>query len=358
MSKSRRILSNSVYFFIRQILVMGITLYTSWVILAVLGFVDYDIYTLVGGGAMSFAFFSLSLSNASQCSLSDELGHGDEVTIEKVFANSLLIYLTMALLAVVVGLAAGLYFVHNKLDIPPVRMEATLWAFYATIVSLFMTLMSSLYDSVLISRENMRVYVISSLLDALPRLVLALLIVSADVDRLKLYAVLFLISFILARGVPIVYCIRLYPESRTAPRLYRVGVKEILALIGWNGVGTAGWSLNVPRVDILINVFFGPIYNAAREISVQVNSAINNFSMTILFAVRSQITKSYVDRAFVWITFLPRDKDFVQYSRSDIAWGHSWGNEMPATFCRNLRTLDRYVEYYQCPDTIRLINRN
>lgn len=272
---------------------MGITLYTSRVILAALGFVDYGIYTLVGGLAMSFSFFSSSLSNASQRSLSYELGREDQVALKKVFANSLLIYLIMALFAVVVGLLVGLYLVHNKLDIPEGRMEATLWVFYATMVSLFMTLISSLYESVLISRENMRIYALSGLLDALLRLGVALLIASAHVDRLKLYAALFLVSSILIRSVPIVYCIRSYPESRTSPRLHRGGIREILALIGWNGVGTAVWSLNMQGIDILINIFFGPVYNAARGISNQVNAAINNFTATIFSAVRPQITKSY-----------------------------------------------------------------
>lgn len=293
MNKSRQILSNSMYLLVRQILVMGITLYTSRVILAALGFVDYGIYTLVGGLAMSFAFFSSSLSNASQRSLSYELGRNNEEALKKVFANSLLIYLLMALVTVGGGLAIGLYFVCNKLDIPAERMEAALYFFYATIASLFVTLVSSLYESVLISRENMRVYALSGLLEALLRLVTALLIASSSADKLKLYAVLFFVSTIVVRSVPVVYCIRTYPESRMTPRLYRGGIREILSLIGWNGLGTATWSINMQGVDVLINIFFGPVYNAAKGISAQVNAAINNFTATIFSAVRPQITKSY-----------------------------------------------------------------
>ena len=80
-SDRKRVAKNTVLLYIRMIIVMGVSLFTSRVILESLGVEDYGVYNIVGGIAYSFGFFSSALTNAIQRYLS--FGHG-EGSIEKV----------------------------------------------------------------------------------------------------------------------------------------------------------------------------------------------------------------------------------------------------------------------------------
>ena len=72
----KRIIKNTILLYIRMLLVMGVTLYTSRIVLKVLGVEDFGIYNVVAGLATSFVFFSSSLSNSTQRYLNFELGRG------------------------------------------------------------------------------------------------------------------------------------------------------------------------------------------------------------------------------------------------------------------------------------------
>lgn len=292
-SNNNRIAKNTIFLYVRMLLIMAVTLYTSRVVLQTLGVEDFGIYNVVGGLASSFAFFSSSLSNATQRFLNVELGKNDIIGVGRIYSLSILIYVIIIIVVVMVAECLGLWLLNNKLIIPSERLIAANWVFQTTVIGLAITLIGSVFDSVLIARENMKIYAYIGVVEVFMKLVIVYVLSWGSLDRLKLYSVLFLVTHILVRSISVVYCVRKYPECKF--RLFwDTGLfVDMFRFIGWNGLGTAVWMINEQGINVLLNMFFGPIVNAARGVSSQVSAAINNFSNNFFTAVRPQIVKSY-----------------------------------------------------------------
>lgn len=297
-ANNKRIAKNTIFLYIRMLLIMGVTLYTSRVVLEVLGVTDFGIYNVVGGLASSFVFFSTSLSNATQRFLNIELGKNNLIQVRNIFNLSLLVYVVIALGVVLISEPIGSWFIEYKLSIPSDRMEAVYWVFHIMILSLVITLVGTVFDSILIARENMKIYSYVGIFEAVGKLLIVYLLAYLPFDKLKLYSLLlFSITFI-AKAAPAVYCIRHYQECQFRYFWDKSLFLSLFKFVGWNTVGTAVWAINEQGMNLLLNMFFGPIVNAARAVSVQVNAAVNNFTSNFFVAVRPQIVKSYANRDY------------------------------------------------------------
>lgn len=292
-ANNKRIAKNTLMLYIRMLLVMAVALYTSRVILQSLGIVDYGLYNVIGGMTLMFGFFQSSLSNATQRYLNVELGRNDREGVNRIFSLSQLIYFAMSILVVVVAEVIGLWFIYNKLTIPPDRLDAALWVFHTTVISLFFTLNGIVYNSMLIANENMKAYAYLGIIEVILKLLIAFALFYSPFDRLKLYSVLFLLVTLSVQSFYAVTCLRKYKEARFHYYWNKNIFREMFAFMGWNTVGTAAWALNFQGINILFNIFFGPVVNAANGIASQVNGAVTKFSMNFYTAVQPQIVKSY-----------------------------------------------------------------
>lgn len=301
---NKRIAKNTLMLYIRMLLIMAVTLYTSRVVLEVLGVEDFGIYNVTGGIATSFVFFSSSLSNATQRYLNFELGKNNLVGANNVFNISIFVYIVISCAVVILSVAIGPWLLNDVLVIPILRLEAAYWVFYAMVLVLVITLVGSVFDSVLIARENMSVYAYVSVFEAVAKLLVVFMLTFANFDKLKLYAVLLLLICIFIKSITAFICIRKYPECRLRYYWNKNLFRQMFAFIGWNGFGSAVWMVNEQGMNVLLNMFFGPVVNAARGIAAQVNAAVNNFSNNFYTAVRPQIVKSYAVGDLVHFTQL------------------------------------------------------
>ena len=292
-ANNKRIAKNTLMLYVRMLLIMAVTLYTSRVVLQTLGVEDFGIYNVVAGVAISFVFFSSSLSNATQRFLNFELGRGDISKVNEVFCLSLLIYVFLSLLVLIVAIPLGTWLINCKLVIPEERLEAAFWVFLAMLCSWVFTLVGTVFDSVLIARENMTVYAYISIVEAVLKLLIVFTLNWVDFDKLKLYGILLLAVHIIVKMITVLICVWKYPECRFRYYWNSVLFRKMFSFVGWNGFGTAVWMINEQGMNILLNLFFGPIVNASRAIAAQVNAAVNNFTNSFFTAVRPQIVKSY-----------------------------------------------------------------
>lgn len=272
---------------------MGVTFYTSRVILAALGEIDFGIYNVVGGMALMFAFFSSSLSNATQRFLNIALGREDLEEASRVFSLSQASFFLLSLFVLLLAEVIGLWFIYNKLVIPVDRLDAALWVFHATVISLFFTVNGIVFNSVLVARENFQVYAYLGVFEAFAKLAIAVVLSLTDVDRLKLYASLYVGVTIAAQIFYAIYCNRKYEECRV--RLYwdKKMFVQLSSFIGWNTFGTAVWTLNSQGINVLINMFFGLSVNAARAVSTQVEAGLGQLNLGFITAVKPQVVKAY-----------------------------------------------------------------
>ena len=292
-SNNKRIAKNTLFLYFRMMFIMLITLYTSRVVLDKLGIVDYGINNVVGGLAGMFTFFSSSLANASQRFLNIELGKKNIIGAKRVFNQHLVIYLCFIGGVLLLAETIGLWFVLNKLVIPQNRLVASLWVYQLTIISLCVTLLGIIFNSVIIAHEDMKVYSYVGIYEGVAKLAIAFIISFAPFDRLICYAILLLCITLSTQFFYAYHCFKKYQECRLELHWEKKAFKETLPLVSWNLIGTAVYAINHQGTNLLLNMYFGPVVNAARAVSLQINHAISNFGTSFYTSVRPQITKSY-----------------------------------------------------------------
>lgn len=301
LQNNKRIVKNTLFLYIRMFVLMIVTFFTSRVILNSLGVVDFGIHNIVGGFATMFVFFRSSLANVTQRELNIELGKEDLEKAKYIFRLHQSIYLIIAIMVAITAETIGLWFVSNKLVIPAERMTAALWVYHFTVVSLCITILSVVYDSVLIAREDMKIYSYAGIVEGLIKLLIAYIIIIIPFDRLTTYGFLLFILTAGLRAFYAFYCSKRYEECNFVLVWNKADAKKALSFISWNTLGSIVYIINDQGINILLNLFFGPIINAARAISYQVSGAIGNFSMNFYTSVRPQLTKSYASKDYDYL---------------------------------------------------------
>lgn len=304
-SNNRRIAKNTFFLYGRMLVVMGLTLYTSRVILKALGFDDFGIYNLVAGMTMMFAFFTSSLSNATQRFLNIEHGRHDLNRARKIFNISAKIYLLLSIGIILVAEIIGIWLIKCELDIPADRVTATIWVFQATLIALFFTFNGIVFQAVMISREDMKIYSYIGIFEAVAKLGIAFAIARSGGDRLVEYSFMLMGVTLAVQLYCYRYCRRHYQECRFRRGMWdREIFVDMFKFTGWNTFGCAIIAINFQGINIVLNIFFGPVVNAARAISAQIENVVNNFTNSFFTAVRPPMIKSYGAGDMVYFTDL------------------------------------------------------
>lgn len=292
-SNNQRIAKNTLLLYVRMFLMMAIALFTSRVILNILGVTDYGINNVVGGLVAMFTLFSGSLSGAISRFITYELGKGRFDRLKAVFSTSVNIQLIMAVIIVAVAEVVGVWFLNNKMNIPHERLYAANWVLHCSILAFAVDLISIPYNASIIAHERMSTFAYISIVEAVLKLLIVYMLLISPFDKLITYSVLLLCVAIIIRVIYGMYCGRHFEECRYEMKLDKDLFKEMSSFAGWNFFGSTAYMLNTQGVNMLINVFFGVAVNAARGIAVQVEGAVNQFVNNFMTALNPQITKSY-----------------------------------------------------------------
>lgn len=290
--KEKRLAKNTVLLYIRTFLVMAISLYTSRVILRILGVEDFGIYNVVGGIVAMLSAFSGTLSSAISRYLTFELGSGNKDRLNLVFSTSITIQLFLAILILLIAEIFGYWFLNYEMNIPLDRLYAANWVLHCSILAFIINLISIPYNAAIIAHERMSAFAYISIVEVVLKLVIVYSLSISPFDKLIVYAILSLFVAVIIRGIYGVYCKKHFSEC-TWNFVYDKGLtKEMFSFAGWNLLGTGAYMLNTQGVNLLINLFFGVTLNAARGIAVQVDHAIMQFVNNFTTAIAPQITKS------------------------------------------------------------------
>ena len=292
--KSRKLIAkNTVMLYFRQIFLLAVNLYSIRVILTTLGTVDYGIYNVIAGIVTTFNFLSVAMSSATQRFYSFFLGKDDFDVLQKVFCITVEIYIFIILIVVAASETAGLWFVQNKLLIPLERMDAAKSVFHLVVISFASNLFSTPFLALIISHENMNVYAFISISEGVLKLASVLLLRVISFDSLVMYGFLLAAISVIIAFAYYSWCRKSYTECRFSLQWDKVQLQEILSFSGWCLFGTCAGIAKNQITNILLNMFFGPVVNAARGIAYNVNSAVSSFSANFNMAVRPQIIKTY-----------------------------------------------------------------
>ena len=290
---NKRIAKNTILLYVRMLFIMAVQLYTSRVVLNTLGVVDYGLYNVVGGIVTMFAFLNGAMVTSTQRYVTFELGKGNLQRLKEVFTTCVQIHLLISLIIIILAESVGLWFLYEKMVIPEDRFSAAMWVYQLSILTMCVQVMSVPYNSDIVAHEQMGIFAEITVVEVLLKLLIVFLLVFGDFDKLALYSVLIACVQLFVQFLYKTYCNHHFPESKIIKTFDVRLVKEISKFIGWNIWGNLAATLFTTGLNLLLNMFFGPIVNAARAIAVQVETAISQFSTNFLMAVNPQITKLY-----------------------------------------------------------------
>lgn len=294
-NSNKRIAKNTLLLYVRMLFLMLVSLYTSRVILNVLGVEDYGIYNIVGGVVAMFSMINASLNSAISRFITYELGTGNINRLKIVFSSSVTIQIGLVVLFLLVVETVGVWFVNFKMIIPADRLVAANWCLQLSAITFSINLVSVPYNAAIIAHEKMSAFAYVSFIEALGKLLIAWLILLSPIDRLVFYAIMLAVMAIVIRYIYMYYCKRHFVECSYSFIYDYSLLKSIFGFAGWNMIGTSSAILRNQGIDILINLFFGPAVNGAKAIANQVNAAIDGFVQNFMIAMNPQITKSYAN---------------------------------------------------------------
>lgn len=292
-ANNKRIAKNTLLLYVRMLFMMAISLFTSRVILATLGVEDYGIQNVVGGIVAMFGFLNGSMSSATQRYITFALGKGDKDRLQTVFCTALQIHALIAVIIVLLGETVGLWFLYNKMQLPADRMDAAFWVLQCSIVSTVVMIVSVPYNACIIAHEKMSAFAYISVLEAVLKLVIVYLLLVFPFDKLIVLAVLTLIVQLFIRFCYSIYCHRHFEETKYKHVWDKSLFKEMNSFAVWSLWGNLSVVLCTQGLNMILNVFFGPVVNAARAIAVQVQGAVQQFVGNFQMALNPQITKNY-----------------------------------------------------------------
>lgn len=293
MSDNKRIAKNTMFLYFRMILIMGVTLYTSRVVLDKLGVDDYGLYQVVGGIVGMLSFINGTLSIGTMRYVTYELGRQDENRLHITFNTAFYTHFALALLLALFLETAGLWYVYNKMVVPDGRINAAVIAYHISILTSIVSITQVPYTSLIMAHERMGIYAYISIFEALAKLLVVYLLSISNYDRLVVYAILIAIVQIVVALLYRLYCRRHFVESKLQLIFDKGIFRSMMGFSGWNIMANLSETLNLQGIIVLINLFFAPYVVAAQAIANQVSGTMMQFVNNFRTAINPQIIKLY-----------------------------------------------------------------
>lgn len=292
-SNNKLIAKNTMYLYIRMIVIMVVSLFTSRIILDALGTQDYGINNIINGVVILFSFLNTALLTGTQRFLNYYLGKNDIAKINSVFCMSMNTYLILSGIIILLGETIGLWFIETKLNIPTERHDAAIWVYQFTLLQFIINLIKIPYNATIIAYEKMNFYAYISFFEVVMKLVFAYSIYVTTYDKLIIFSFLNTIIVFVILLVYKFYCNKNYVISKFIFFWDKTVFREIFCFSGWSLFGSVANLTSQQGLNILLNIFYGVTLNAAAGVANQVSSAVNSFISNFQIAIQPQITKSY-----------------------------------------------------------------
>lgn len=305
-SDNKRLAKNTLLLYLRMFMMMGISLFTSRVILHTLGVNDYGIYNVVAGAIMVIGFVMSSFATASSRFITIAIGKGDAEEMKKTFGGILAIQCFLALFIVILAETIGIWFLGTKLVIPEERLVAAMFVFQFSVVLCVINIITIPYNAAIIAHEKMNVFAYIAIFDAVLKLVVAYTLYIVPIDKLIAYAFLILIVGFIDFLIHYCYSIYSFMETRGKPLIEKKLLRDVLKYTSWTLTGAVTSMACNQGINILLNIFFGPVVNAARGVAFSVQMIIQNFATNFQTALNPQIVKSFANSNYERINELVR----------------------------------------------------
>lgn len=314
MADNKRIAKNTVFLYFRMAITMLVALYTSRVVLDVLGASDYGLYNVVGGVVTMLGFLNGSISSGTSRFISYELGVGDKERLRDIFNVALVSHIGIALIVFAIAETVGLWFVNTQLFFSDDRTIAVNIIYQLSIITTMLQFTQIPYTSDIIAHEEMAIYAYISILEVSLRLAMVFILKAArGTDMLILYGITIFVIQVIVIWIYRFYCLRRYQESHWRLVRGKRQYKQIFSFAGWDVIGSLCVLTQGQGINILLNMFFGPVVNAARAIAYQVQGAFSQFTGNFMTSVNPEIVKSYARKDYTSMVKLMNDSSIYSF---------------------------------------------
>lgn len=293
MSDNSRIAKNAIFMYIRMAITMMVGLYTSRVVLRVLGVEDYGLYNVIGGIISMFTVLNAALVNTTSRFITVSLAKEQTQDTRQIFNMSFLLHLGVGIIIVLLGETVGLWYLHNKMVLPEGREFAAEILYQFTVISAFLSTIIVPYNATIVAHEKINIYAIIQVIDVFLKLIIVIALQFVAFDKLIFYAFLMFLVIVFNIIVNYIYCKRYFAEVRFLFFWSWSKFREILKFIGWALVGNFSHMFYTQGINLMLNAFCGPAVNAARGVAVTVQNIVAQFANNVQTAINPQILKSY-----------------------------------------------------------------
>lgn len=295
-NNNKLIAKNTLFLYVRMLFILFVTLYTSRMVISALGIVDYGVFNVVAGFVSMAGFLNVTLASSLQRFYSFERSRDGTIGMRRVFSTALLIHFVMVAAILLLMETVGLWYVHHVMVIPADRLFAAGVAFQMAVVSLLLTVAQTPFVAAITACERFDFYALTGIAEVLLRLIVVVVLQWLPFDKVIAYSVM---MFCVTAVVFIIYS--LYALRHIVFKVSVQGntgidmnlLRHILEFSGWNLLSTFTLMAKGQGVNMILNVFFGTVVNAARAIAYQVNAAMTSFSNNVALSFRPQIISSY-----------------------------------------------------------------
>lgn len=291
--QNKTIAKNTFYLYLRLIVSMAISLYTSRAILEALGVEDYGIYNIVAGFVSMLSFFTSALTSAAQRFITYELGTGNSDKLKRTFSTFTTLLLCFSVVIILLSFCVGNEIVKNVLNISQNRIPAAINVFYLSCIGFCINIIATPYIACITAHEKMNFYALACISESFLKLIIVFMLYVSTFDHLETYAVLIVVVALINRSLYGIYCNKRFMETKFRILIDIPILKEIYSFSVWVIFGCSAMIAKEQGVNMLINRFFDVTINAARGVSMQVFGILNQFANSIATAINPQITKSY-----------------------------------------------------------------
>lgn len=310
---NKRIAKNTLFLYIRMIIMMLVNLYTARLILQALGVQDFGIYNVVAGIIVLFTFINGSLSVASQRFLNFSLGKGNVNEVGRVFSMSLTAHMVIALLVFLFSETIGLIILRN-MNFPIDRYYAVEWTYQYAVLTCLVKIVRVPYNASIIAYEKMSFYAWISIIEAFLNLLIVFVLILFKGDKLIVYSCLLLMLTFIINLIYLIYCKLNFSTCKYRFFWDTKLMKKFLSFMGWSLAGSIANVGAQQGLNMIINIFCGVYVNAAVGISNQVMSAVGNFLSNFQTAFNPQLVKSYASNdEHYFMTLIFKSSKFSYY---------------------------------------------
>lgn len=290
---SKRIAKNTMLLYTRMLITTIVSLFTARLTLQLLGVEDYGINNLVSGIIGFMGIVTGTMTSATQRFLAFDLGKNDIVQYQKSYSMLLNIFFIYSLFGAICLELVGPYVIQHYLVIPQDRLVAAQWVFQFTIINFILATINIPQTASIVSYEKMNIYAYFTFIDVFFKLLVVYSLYVTPFDKLITIGFLTTLMALVTNGVTYLYCVKKLNGCRYQLYWNNILFKKIFSYAGWNLFGSITGVMNQQGQAILLNLFYGPVVNAAKAIADKVNSIISSFSVNFYMAVTPQIIKSY-----------------------------------------------------------------